>query len=459
MAALSLVMLLPALGTSIANVALPSLTQTFGAAFATVQWVVIAYLLTITALVVSAGRLGDLVGRRRLLLSGLAVFTLASAAAAIAPGLGWLIAARVAQGAGAATLMALTLALVSEVVPKGKAGAAMGWLGTVSAVGTALGPTLGGVLIGMAGWSAVFWINVPLGMVAWAMAVRHLPRTTPITAAKVRFDLTGTVLLTATLSSYALALTLGQGQAGSVRAALWLATTLGAAAFVWTQRRATAPLIRPALLRQPTLAAGFVANALVTAVVMATLVVGPFYLAGALGLTTTRMGLLMSVGPLVAALVGAPAGRLVDRMGHTRVGHAGLGLMLAGSVTMPWSAPLWGAAGYAGALALLTAGYAAFQAANNTGVMASASADQRGLVSGLLNLSRNLGLITGASAMGTVFQLGARTVSLADASAPALTAGLRWSFAAATLAVLLAAAATLMARTQAASSASSQRTV
>jgi MFS family permease len=427
---LCLAMLLPALSASIANVALPSLARAFAAPFSSVQWVVIAYLLTITALVVSAGRLGDLIGRRRLLLGGMAVFTLASALSGAAMGLWWLVAARVAQGVGAAIMMSLTMALVSEVVPKARVGSAMGLLGTVSAVGTALGPSLGGLLIGASGWQAVFWVNVPLGGVALAMAWRHLPKDVPKDAAAhaPRFDAIGTVLLTLTLASYALAMTLGGGHFGALNLGLLLAAAVGVVAFVVVQNRVAAPLVRPALFRQPVLAAGFATSALVTTVVMATLVVGPFYLAGVLGLDAARMGLVMSVGPAVAALVGAPAGRLVDRRGAPRVGAAGLALMCAGSVTLPFASAAWGVAGYASALALITAGYAAFQAANNTAVMTHASAGQRGLVSGLLNLSRNLGLVTGASAMGAVFLAGASTPHLADASPQALTAGLRLSF-------------------------------
>jgi MFS family permease len=450
--ALSLGMLLPSLSASIANVALPSLAQAFAAPFASVQWVVIAYLLTITALVVSAGRLGDLIGRRRLLLVGLAVFALGSALGGAATGLWGLVAARVVQGVGAAIMMALTLALVSEVVPQGRAGSAMGLLGTVSAVGTALGPALGGLLIGAWGWPAVFWLNVPLGLVALAMLWRHLPDDRPAGPSPARpraprFDLIGTALLSFTLTSYALATTLGQGRWGALNAGLLFVAVVGGTTFVWAQRRAVAPLVRLALLREPVLAAGFATSALVTAVVMATLVVGPFYLAGALGLDALRLGLVMSVGPAVAALVGAPAGRLVDRRGAPRVGAAGLVLMFAGSVALPFSSAAWGVAGYAAALALITAGYAAFQASNNTAVMAHAGADQRGVVSGLLNLSRNLGLITGASVMGAVFQAGASMQPLAAASPLALTAGLRLSFWVAAGFVATAGLVTLLART------------
>lgn len=175
LAALSLSVLLSSLGTSIANVGLPTLAQAFGASFQEVQWIVLAYLLAITTLIVGAGRLGDIVGRRRLLLAGILLFTVASVLCGAAPTLWLLIAARAAQGLGAAVMMALTMAFVGETVPKAKTGSAMGLLGTMSAVGTALGPSLGGVLISGFGWRAIFLVNAPLGILTLLLAHRHLP--------------------------------------------------------------------------------------------------------------------------------------------------------------------------------------------------------------------------------------------------------------------------------------------
>lgn len=167
LASLSLSTLLPALGTSIASVSLPTLAQTFSASFQQVQWIVLAYLLATTALVVSVGRLGDLIGRRRLLLVGLLVFTVASLLCGAAPTLWLLIAARAGQGLGAAVILVLSMALVGETVGKQKTGSAMGLLGTMSALGTALGPSLGGVLISSLSWRAIFLINIPLGVLAF----------------------------------------------------------------------------------------------------------------------------------------------------------------------------------------------------------------------------------------------------------------------------------------------------
>ncbi|MGV3724084.1 MAG: MFS transporter, partial [Actinomycetota bacterium] len=175
LASLSLSMLMPSLSTSIANAGLPTLARAFSASFQEVQWVVLAYLLAITALIVSVGRLGDIVGRGRLLLAGICLFTAASLLCGIAPTLWLLNAMRAAQGLGAAIMMALTMAFVGETVPKAKTGSAMGLLGTMSAIGTTLGPSLGGVLIAGFGWRAMFLVNVPLGILSFRLARCYLP--------------------------------------------------------------------------------------------------------------------------------------------------------------------------------------------------------------------------------------------------------------------------------------------
>jgi len=439
LASLSLSMLLPSLGTSIANVGLPAMAQAFSATFQEVQWVVLAYLLAITCLIVSVGRLGDLIGRRRLLLAGIFLFTLASALCGLAPTLWLLIAARAAQGLGAAIMLALTMAFVSETVPKERTGSAMGLLGAMSAIGTTLGPSLGGLLIGAFGWPSIFFVNVPLGAVTLLLVRRFLPVDRPIVKTdRPGFDHLGTLLLAVTLAAFALAMTTGRNSFGLVNVALLCTSGLGVGLFAVVEARAPSPLMRLAMFRAPALSAGFAMSILVTTVVMATLVVGPFYLASALALDPARAGLVMSTGPLAAALASVPAGRFVDRFGAHRMTFAGLMAMAAGSSILPLMAVRFGAAGYIAPLIVITAGYAVFQAANNTAVMADLRADQRGLISGMLNLARNLGLITGASLMGTVFALGAATTSGVSASPAAVAGGMRLTFAVATALIVLA---------------------
>ncbi|WP_405014433.1 MFS transporter [Kitasatospora sp. NBC_01539] len=444
LAALALAVLLPSLGTGIANVGLPTLAKEFGASFQEVQWVVLAYLLAVTTLVVGAGRLGDLTGRRRLLLAGILLFTAASVLCGLAPTLPLLIAARAVQGLGAAVMTALTTAFVAEAVPAARTGRAMGLLGTVSAVGTALGPSLGGALISGPGWRTVFLVNAPLGLLALVLARRHLPADPHRPAGRrPGFDHPGTLLLALTLGAYALAMTTGSG-GGPLGAALLLAAAVGAVLFLRTEARSASPLVRPAVLRDPVLLGYLVPSALVSAVMMATLVVGPFHLSRALGLDAALVGLASSAGPLVAALTGVPAGRVADRFGTRRTTAAGLTATAAGSLALTVVPTSFGIAGYLVPLAVVTAGYAVFQTANTTAVMAGAPADGRGVVSGLLTLSRNLGLVTGASAMGAVFALASGSADPATAAPGAVATGTRVTFAVA--AVLLAVALAVAAR-------------
>lgn len=365
LAALSLSTLLAALGTSIANVGLPALSAHFAAPYARIQWIVLAYLLASTAVAVAAGRLGDRYGRRRMLLGGIALFGAASLACGLAPSLPWLVAARGVQGIGAAAMLALTLPFVADTLSEGRSGRAIGLLGTVSAAGTALGPVLGGALLAGFGWRALFLALALLGVPALVLASRNLP------AGRSRAA--------------------GRGEA--------MATPWG-------------PLL---------------ANGAMTAVVMATLVIGPFHLSRTLGLDSAAVGLAMACGPLAAALAGVPAGRAVDRHGAGPVARAGLACAAAGAALLALL-PAIGIAGYVVPLAALSTGYALFQAANSSAAMAACEARQRGAVSGLLALSRNLGLIAGASGMGMLFAAaGMRTAFLAALLLVAL-ASLAWRF-------------------------------
>ena len=440
LAGLSLSMLLSSLGTSIANVALPTLTQTFDASFQEVQWVVLAYLLAITTLIVSAGRLADIIGPRRLLLLGIILFTAASALCGAAPTLWLLIAARTVQGLGAAIMMTLSMAFVGETIPKSKTGSAMGLLGTTSAIGTALGPSLGGVLISGIGWRAVFLVNVPLGVVTAALAFHNLPADRlKRKDDKASFDNLGTLLLVLTLGTYALAMTVGGGNFGSINAALLLVAFFGAGLFVLAQAKASSPLIRLKIFRDLDLSVGLATSALVSTVLMTTLVIGPFYLSLGLGLDTAFVGILMSVGPLVVALAGMPFGRLVDNLGAERMTILGLVGIMVASVTLALiPASFGGITGYIIPIVVLTLGYAMFQTANNTFMMRDVQPDQRGVISGMLNLSRNLGLITGASVMGAIFAFASGKSDIGGVHEEAVAAGMRITFVVA--AVLIAVA-------------------
>ena len=261
-ATLALAMLLASLGTSIANIAMPSLAEAFFAPFSQVQAVVVGYLVALTCSVLIAGRLGDRFGLKPMLVTGLVIFALSSLLCAIAPTLWLLIGARAVQGVGAAFLMTLPMALMRQTANEDRVGRAMGLLGTVSALGTALGPSLGGLLIPLAGWRAIFWVQVPLALLALIMAISVLPA--------------------------------GTGKGKTVTGSLWS-----------VMNRSLVP--------------NLIVNILVAAVMMTTLVVGPFYLGLGLALAATEAGLVMMIGPVISMLSGVPSGRLVDNWGSRRV--------------------------------------------------------------------------------------------------------------------------------------------
>ncbi|AVH45304.1 MFS transporter [Agrobacterium tumefaciens] len=369
--ALSLATGLASLGTSIVNIALPDLARAFSEPLPQVQAVTVAYLASLTVCVVVAGRLADRLGAKAMLVLGLVLFALATGLCAAAPSLSVLIAARTFQGAGAAFLMTLAMALMRQTTGETQIGRAMGLLGTVSAIGTALGPSLGGLLIPLSGWRAILWVQLPPAAVALILAVSFLPRDARLVDSR--------------------------------------------APSLWS-------------VMDRSLAGNLLVNVLVAAIMMTTLVVGPFYLSLGLGLTVPEVGAVMAIGPVISIVSGVPSGRLVDAWGSGRMLVIGLALLGVGALMLAIVPGTIGVAGYVLSIIVLTPGYQLFQAANNAAALADVAKDRRGTVSGLLGLSRNIGLIAGASAMGLVFALGVGTTDVTEASALAIASGMRLTF-------------------------------
>lgn len=418
LAALALAILLASLGVSIATIALPVLALEFSAPMHQVQWVILAYLLALTATVVIGGRMGDLFGKRTVFLAGLALFAAASALSTLAPSLGALIAARALQGIGGAILMALPMAIARETVGPHLMGTAMGVLGTMSAIGTALGPSLAGFLIDWSGWRLAFAVLTFAGLAALAFAAFAVPADRKSeTASLAHVDMPGAAVLALVLVAFSLAMTGGEEGFATAHLAMLGLALAGSAVFVQVERRRPVPLVQLAVLRDAGMASGLAVNLIVATVMMATLVVGPFFLTLGLGLDAVQAGLVLSVGPAVSALSGIPAGRITDRLGTARVVRIGLVQICAGLVCLAVLPHIFGVAGYVMSLVLLTPGFQLFLAANNTELMLTARQDQRGMISGLLGLSRNLGFMTGASVMTAVFTAGLGTRQIVDAGA------------------------------------------
>lgn len=414
--ALAAATLTASLGVSIASVLLPTLTHSFDTTVSNTQWVVLGYLMAVTAFIVSAGRFGDLFGHRRVMIWGLVTFIGASILCATAPGLGLLIFGRILQGFGGAALITLSMSIARDMVPPGRLGTAMGLLGTSSAIGTALGPSFGGMVLTFGDWRMAFWALAGFACFTLALTVistrqdNARPPSSP-----GALDLPGNIVLIVALAAYSIATSGGATGIPASPLALMPVVLAAIAVFVAVETRARAPLVQMTLFMNRTVGIGFAMNALIATAMMATLVVGPFFLTFALALDEATVGLVLAVGPVVSALFGVPAGRLTDRFGARRVMLSGLAQATFGLLALAYLPRLFGTAGYVIALIALTPSFQMFLAANNTAVMAGASPAQRGRLSGLLGLSRNLGLMTGASAMSSLFVafLGATNIARA----------------------------------------------
>lgn len=425
---LACALLMPTLGVSITNVALPDLAHSFNASISSVSWLVISYLVSVVTFIIGAAVLGDIFGRKPLLLLGIGIFSVASFICAISVNLSMLVAARMIQGLGAALILSQTLALASSAQPK-KIGSAMGLLSTTAAIGTALGPVVGGFLLEIFGWQSIFWTMFALGCVSFSLNSLFIPNALLKLSGRYKdYDFLGTLLLGFACLLYALSMTLHSPMLTTSNLMLLAGAALVFTLFLIRQHKCKAPLIKLTFfhnkLRNVTLAANF----FVDLVAMSTLVIGPYFLTYRFGVSGLDLGILMAIGPFLSACSGYPAGKLVDLIGAKRVMFLGLSCMFIGILCFAFLPILFGLAGYIAALFVLTPGRQMFLTSNHSYVMSGAAQNEKGLASGVLNLVKNLGLMTGASMMVGVFASQLPTENIAVSTRQELEAAFTSTF-------------------------------
>ena len=400
------VTIVSALGMSIPNVSLPLISDTFQVSVSQTQWVSLAFLLLSSVLMVPAGRLADSVGRVKVLIAGISIFAVASLFAGFATSLPFLAVARGVMGIGGAAMTALPVALVRQTVPTDRIGRTMGLIGSSMAAGWALGPAVGGMVAAAVGWRWVFFILVPLAALALLLVGWALPLRQGGTGLKLRMDWVGSAVLATALAFYSVGLTLRPfGVGGTV--ALVAAGIVALAVFVAVELRVQYPLVDFKLLAHVRVYPGLITAFLASTIMMSFTVIPPFYLARGLELDAGQVGLAMAVGPTVAILSGVPAGRLVERFGSRPIFLIGLSLLTLASVGFTLLPAAFGLVGFFISAVSLTPGNQMFMAANNTNVMARAGLENQGAVSGVLNLARNLGSITGVAVAASLFDAAA----------------------------------------------------
>ncbi|MEJ1978979.1 MAG: MFS transporter [Acetobacteraceae bacterium] len=405
---------------AIANIALPTIAMDMHATPSASIWVINAYQLAVTVSLLPLASLGEIYGYRRVYQVGLAVFTLASLACALSPSLATLTAARVLQGLGAAGIMSVNSALTRYVYPRAMLGRGMGLNALVAATCSAVGPTVASGILSVATWPWLFAVNVPVGVVAMAIATRSLPATP---RAMHSFDWGSAVLSALTFGLLIIGID-GYAHGERVVAAL---TELAGSLFlgfllVRRQLDRTAPLLPVDLLRIPLFRLSVATSVWSFSAQMLAFVALPFYLQGSMGWSATSTGLLMTPWPVATACMAPIAGRLADRHSAGVLGGIGMAMFTAGLLSLALLPAQAGAIDIGWRMGLCGLGFGFFQSPNNRAIIGAAPLHRSGGASGMLGTARLLGQTLGASLVALMFSLSGAGVTLALLLASAFAA-------------------------------------
>lgn len=423
-----------ALDGSVVNTLLPVLGRALGTSVAGIEWVTTVYLLVISGLLLSVGRAGDLFGHKRFYLAGFVMFVVGSALCGLARTAALLIALRALQALGASMLMATGPAILTRSFPMTMRGRALGALGTFTYLGLTVGPSFGGWLAGAYGWPSVFYINVPVGIVAILLAMRWVADDRAARRHET-FDFVGAGLFTTGL--VALLVALNQGHAWGWTSAL----TIGLIAisvvllitFVRVELGREHPMLDLTLFRGRVFSAAAASALLNYACVYSVLFVLPFLLIQGRGLTASQAGIVLTAQPIIMAVVAPVSGTMSDRLGSRGLATIGMLVLGFGMVLLALLVVHGSLAAIAGALAVVGLGVGTFVSPNNSALMGAAPLHRQGIASGVLATARNVGMVLGVGFAGAVF-----TTVLARSATP--TSGLPAAVRASLLAAAMLAA-------------------
>jgi DHA2 family multidrug resistance protein-like MFS transporter len=388
------------LDSSIANIALPTIAAELQAPAALSIWVINAYQLAITALLLPLSALGDRIGYRRVYLPGLAIFIAGSAACAMSDSLATLIAARMFQGIGAAAIMSMNAALVRATFPQAKLGRGIGYNALVLSLSAAAGPSIAALILSAGSWPWLFLINIPIGLASLLIGRKALPATE---GHGRKPDYPAAVLSAVTLGTLVYGgETLARGEVGMGAPLLGIALVAGYF-LVRREWHREAPLLPLDLLRIPVLALSLVTSITTFAAQMCALVSLPFLLQNVLGRSVAQTGLLLTLWPLAVGVTAPLAGRLAERHHAGVLGGIGLFLFAAGLMALSMLGGNPDTYDLAWRLALCGAGFGFFQAPNNRIILLTAPRHRSGAAGGMLATARLLGQTAGAAAVAAAF--------------------------------------------------------
>ena len=398
----SLGVFMVSLDDTIVNIALPQITTYFHASLAQVEWIVIIYLLLISSLLLTYGRLGDLYGHKPIYLWGFAIFTIASALNGTAHSIQYLIIFRAFQAIGGGMLMAVVQALIASTFDVSERGRAIGVNTVMVSLGLACGPTIGGFLVSHFGWQSIFAVNIPVGILGILAVWINVPyqKGTP-----QKFDFPGALASFIFLCTLLLALSNGQdwGWNSTQVIALFTISMITFVVFIIIERTHRDPMINLGLFKNRLFSAANAAAMLnyVTQYIVTFLM--PFYLLNILHLSTDKAGLIMGIFPLTAAIMAPLSGSISDRIGSRILTSLGMGIICLAVFFLSNAYVLTNMVLIAVCLALVGLGTGLFLSPNNAAIMASVPKGMNGIGSGMIATMRTIGQVLGIAVSGAVF--------------------------------------------------------
>jgi len=391
---------------SITNIAFPVLTLTFGTSLTVVMWVAVAFVLVSTSSMLIIGKIGDLVGRKRIFLAGIAVFTLGLMACALAGSIGQLIFFRALQAVGAAMTISCGAAIVTEAFPPHEVGKGLGSLGVSVSLGFIAGPIVGGLLLDFLDWRSIFYVRIPLGVAAFLMAVVFLARDQP-RPGRFRLDILGTVTSSAGIFLFVFGISRMRDHGAASLSVLPVAGFGLAliALFIFLERRARNPIVDPALFKDRVFSSAMGGLFLHFVAAPPYMLIIPFYLMLGLHMQPSEAGMLMAATSLTTMVFGPVSGWLSDRFGRVWFAAVGAAAATLSFVFMLGFDLQSSAATIAPVFVLLGVGAGTFQPANNSIIMGAVSREQLGTASALIATQRQVGIAVGMALTGTLFSL------------------------------------------------------
>ncbi len=401
------------LDSSIVNVALPYMLKDLGTHIGTIQWVVLIYLVTVSALLLTFGRLSDTKGRKMVYVTGFTVFTAGSLLCGMAGNAFLLILSRCLQGFGAAMLMACSPALIVDAFPIRERGKVLGMIGSVVAAGLTTGPVVGGVILQYLSWRYIFYINIPIGIAAAAggmMVLRNIPSAK---GSGEPMDIKGSLFLIFLLSAFILFMTqLSRWGALSIQSFLCAGTAiLAGIGFAVNESRTPYPLFDMALLKIRLFLFPVIGAALLFASLFVIVFLMPFYLTYPCGFPASKTGFIMIVPFLFLLVISPVSGILYNRFGSRNLCLTGMSILMLSLISLSTIQPSMGVLSLLWRIGLAGIGTALYVSPNNTVIMSSIPPHRRGIASGAVATARNIGMVTGVALAGLIFSTSFSTLT------------------------------------------------